>query len=202
MKQRTHRTSQQAEHTGRILERPAGCPPGSAGVPPAQQRQGLTHLLDLARPATASGPCFGQAHAVRAGRVFGCPIAGKLSGAQRECMRAGRPRSRGAPPPQLMLLEGARAGLPGRSRRRCSRAVSLGDPSCLSVDFFFAVADKPQRLQVSPVSSRHPHQPAPPDAALTGGSGSPIISAGTTAQSDFIKRQVVCQWQGFFGRPS
>ena len=31
---------------------------------------------------------------VRAFRVAGCPIAGKLSGTQPECMRAGRPRSR------------------------------------------------------------------------------------------------------------
>ena len=36
-------------------------PPGSAGVPPAQHRQGLAQLLHPARPATAPGLRFGRA---------------------------------------------------------------------------------------------------------------------------------------------
>ena len=104
-----------AEHTGRIRERPAGGPPGarasrsdgsfpaaiqwrapgSAGVPPAQHRQSLAHLLDPDRPAKTPGLCLGRAHAVPACRVNGCAIAGKPSGNPRERMRAGRPRSGG-----------------------------------------------------------------------------------------------------------
>ena len=49
------------------------------------------------------GLCFGQAHGVTAGRVAGCYVAGILSGSLRQCMRAGRPRSRGAPPPGTLL---------------------------------------------------------------------------------------------------
>ena len=70
-------------------------PPGSAGVPPAQflaqprpyppPRSTGKDAMPLPRPG----------HAVSAGRVTGCRIAGKLSGNRRERMRAGRPRSRG-----------------------------------------------------------------------------------------------------------
>ena len=42
----------------------------------------------------APGLCLGWAHAVSTGREAGCRIAGTMSGTQRECMRAGRPRSR------------------------------------------------------------------------------------------------------------
>ena len=107
----------------------SGCPPGSAGVPPAPHWQGLAHLRHAGRLATAPGLCVGRAHAVPAGRVAGCDIAGKLSGTQRECMRAGRPRSRVGRFPSLLLLKGTRAGLPGRSPCRCGRAVTLGGPS-------------------------------------------------------------------------
>ncbi len=71
-----------------------GSPPGSAGVPPAHHWQSLAHLLDPDRPAKTPGLCLGRAHAVPAGRVDGCGIAGKLSDNPRERMRAGRPRSR------------------------------------------------------------------------------------------------------------
>ncbi|MDE2758391.1 MAG: hypothetical protein OXI92_17795, partial [Acidobacteriota bacterium] len=37
---------------------------------------------------------FARTHAVSAGGVAGRYIAGKLSGTQRQCMQAGRPRSR------------------------------------------------------------------------------------------------------------
>ena len=48
---------------------------------------------------TTSGLWFGRALALPAGRVSGCRIARKLSDTERECMRAGRPRSRVAPLP-------------------------------------------------------------------------------------------------------
>ena len=105
-------------------------PPGSAGVPPAQHWHCLGHLLGAARPATAPGLCLGRSHAVPGGRVAGCPFAGKLSGTQRQRMRAGRPRSRvGCLLPSLLLLEGACAGSPGRSPAdvaESSRFVALG----------------------------------------------------------------------------
>ncbi len=87
-----------------------GSPPGSAGVPPAQHWHSFTHLFHPARPAMAPGLCFSRARAVPAGRVAGCPIAGKLSGHPTQSMRARRPRSRvGASPvaprgPLLFLL--------------------------------------------------------------------------------------------------
>ncbi|MCY3758427.1 MAG: hypothetical protein OXG96_11955 [Acidobacteria bacterium] len=90
--------------------------PASDAIFPVRRREGgidtgvaiPTPLLDPARPAPAPGLCFGRGHAVPAGPVAGCPIAGKLSGRQRECMRAGRPRSRvGRLLPSLLLLEEA-----------------------------------------------------------------------------------------------
>ena len=53
--------------------------------------------------ATAPGLCFARTHGVTAGRAAGCYIAEKLSGTLRQCMRARRPRSRGAPPPGALL---------------------------------------------------------------------------------------------------
>ena len=124
------------------------CPPGSAGVPPAQRWQGLSHLLRSGRPATAPGLCFGRALAVPAGRLAGRHIAGKLSGAQRECMRAGRPRSRVGILPLLLLLEGVSAGVPGRNPADApgaSRLVVLLGPSCHFVDHsFLFVSNKDQ----------------------------------------------------------
>ena len=117
-------------------------PPGSAGVPPAQ-------VLAQPRPSPPPGstgngartllrpsPCRSRRQVAR------CRIAGKLSGTQRDSMRAGRPRSRGAPPPSLLLLKGARAGLPGRSPADAaepSRLVALRDSSCHLVDHSFFV---------------------------------------------------------------
>ncbi len=71
-----------------------GSSPGSAGDPPALHWQGLAHLLDPDRPAKTPGLCLGWAHAVPAGTVDGCAIAGNLSDNPRQRMRAGRPRSR------------------------------------------------------------------------------------------------------------
>ena len=131
-------------------------PPGSAGVPPAQHWQSLAHLLNPGRPATTPGLCFGWAHAVPDGRVAGCPIAGKLSGTQRECMRARRPRSRVGLFPSLLLLEGARAGLPGCSPAHAvepSCLVALRRPSWPLVDIFFRLCGSPAFVSAKPGSN-------------------------------------------------
>ena len=63
------------------------------------------------------GLCFARTHGASADRVARCHIAGKLSGTLRQCMRAGRPRSR------------VRAGLPGGSPpdvAEPSRLAALG----------------------------------------------------------------------------
>ncbi len=68
--------------------------PGARASRPHKSRHSFAHLLHPARPAAATGLCFGLAHAVQAGRKDGCRMAGKPSGRQRKRMRAGRPRSR------------------------------------------------------------------------------------------------------------
>ena len=103
--------------------------PGARASRPHNSWHSLVHLLHLAQPAAAPGLCFGRAHAVPAGGVAGCRIAGKLGGTERERMRAGHPRSRVGRFPSLLLLKGARPGLPGRSPCRRGRAVTLGGPS-------------------------------------------------------------------------
>ena len=94
-------------------------PSGSAGVPPAQHWHSLTPLLHPARPATAPGFRFSQAHGVPGGRVAVCRITGKLSGHPTQRMRARRPRSR----------RGASSHPSCSARRhcpcRCGRAVPL-----------------------------------------------------------------------------
>ena len=54
---------------------------------------GLGHLPHLDQPGTAPWLSFGLADGVPAHRVAACSIALKLSGGQRDRMRAGRPRS-------------------------------------------------------------------------------------------------------------
>ena len=73
-------------------------PPGARASRPHQASRSLAHLLQLDQREAAPWLCFGRADAVPAGRVVGCRIARKLSGTQRERMRAGRPRSRGCRP--------------------------------------------------------------------------------------------------------
>ena len=73
--------------------RPARTKPGTA-VPPASCHS-LGHLPHLDQPGTAPWLSFGLADAVPAHRVAACSIALKLSGGQRDRMRAGRPRSQG-----------------------------------------------------------------------------------------------------------
>ena len=53
----------------------------------------LDHLPHLDQPATTPWLSFGLADAVPADRVAACSIELKLSGSQRDRMRAGRPRS-------------------------------------------------------------------------------------------------------------
>ncbi len=69
--------------------------PGARASRPHQAWHSLGHLPHLDQPGTAPWLSFGLAAAVLAHRVAACSIALKLSGGQRERMRAGRPRSQG-----------------------------------------------------------------------------------------------------------
>ena len=71
--------------------------PGARASRPHQAWHSLGHLPHLDRPGTAPWLSFGLADAVRAHRVAACSIALKLSGGQRNRMRAGRPRSQAMP---------------------------------------------------------------------------------------------------------
>ena len=131
--------------------------PGARASRPHNSWHSLGHLLHPARPATTPGPCFGRAHAVPAGRVAGCRIAGKLSGTQRDSMRAGRPRSRVAPPPITLAPQGGTRRLAGPQlvpmRQSCHARWPLRVPSCPFVDhsFFFCFR------QVPPLPCRADH---------------------------------------------
>ena len=89
----------------------------------------LGHLPHLDQPATAPWLSFGLAAAVPADRVAACSIALKLSGSQRDSMRAGRPRSQGNHSP----LEGksqkpsrqAKADAVGGERRATSQNADV-----------------------------------------------------------------------------
>ena len=90
--------------------------PGSAGVPPAQNR-----AQPGANPPTWINPerrrrlSVGMADAAPADRLAAFGIARKLSGAPREGMRAGRPRSQGMPSGRpLRNLTGGLRFPPGR----------------------------------------------------------------------------------------
>ena len=85
--------------------------PGARASRPHQAWHSLGHLPHLDQPGTAPWLSFGLADAVPAHRVAACSIALKLSGGQRDRMRAGRPRSQG----NHSLLEGgvAEAEPPG-----------------------------------------------------------------------------------------
>ena len=61
----------------------------------------LGHLPYLDQPGTEPWLSFGLADAVPADRVAACDIALKLSGGQRDRMRAGRPRSQVMPPRRM-----------------------------------------------------------------------------------------------------
>ena len=79
--------------------------PGARASRPHKSSRSFGHLLHRNQPAAAPCLCFGRAHAIPAGSVAGCRIAGKLSDNPRERMRAGRPRSRGC------RLDGAVGGI-------------------------------------------------------------------------------------------
>ena len=71
--------------------------PGARASRPHQAWHSLDHL-PLDQPGPAPWLCFGLAAAVPADRVAACSIALRLSGGQRDRMRAGRPRSQAMPP--------------------------------------------------------------------------------------------------------
>ena len=70
---------------------------GARASRPHQAWHSLGQLPHLDQPATAPWLSFGLAAAVPADRVAACSIALKLSGGQRDRMRAGRPRSQAMP---------------------------------------------------------------------------------------------------------
>ena len=71
--------------------------PGARASRPHQAWPSLGHLPHLDQPGTAPWLSFGLADGVPADRVAACSIALKLSGGQRDSMRAGRPRSQAMP---------------------------------------------------------------------------------------------------------
>ena len=71
---------------------------GARASRPHKAWRSLGHLPHLDQPGTAPWLSFGLAAAVAADRVAACSIALKLSGGQRDSMRAGRPRSQAMPP--------------------------------------------------------------------------------------------------------
>ena len=97
---------------------------GARASRPHQAWHSLGHLPHLDQPGTAPWLSFGLAAAVPAHRVAACSIALKLSGGQRNSMRAGRPRSR-------VIRNRMRAGRP-RSQAMPSRRCGGG---CLAGDF-------------------------------------------------------------------
>ena len=70
---------------------------GARASRPHKVWHGLDHLPHLDQPGTAPWLSFGLADAVPGDRVAVCSIALKLSGGQRDRMRAGRPRSQAMP---------------------------------------------------------------------------------------------------------
>ena len=98
---------------------------GARASRPHQAWHSFAHLPHLDQPGTAPWLSFGLAAAVPAHRVAACSIALKLSGGQRDRMRAGRPRSQGNHSP----LEGesqkpsrqAKADAVGGGRRATSQ---------------------------------------------------------------------------------
>ena len=102
---------------------------GARASRPHQAWHSLGHLPHLDQPGTAPWLSFGLAAAVPADRVAACSIALKLSGGQRDRMRAGRPRPQGNHAP----LEGesqkpsrqAKADAVGGGRRATSQKADV-----------------------------------------------------------------------------
>ena len=74
--------------------------PGARASRPHKAWHSLARPPHLDQPGTAPWLSFGLADGVLAHRVAACSIALKLSGGQRDRMRAGRPRSPGQSPPR------------------------------------------------------------------------------------------------------
>ncbi len=89
--------------------------PGARASRPHKAWHSLGHLPHLDQPGTAPCLSFGLADAVPAHTVAACGIALKLSGNQRDRMRAGRPRSQAMP--SRWLGRGYLAGDFSESRR-------------------------------------------------------------------------------------
>ena len=85
---------------------------GARASRPHQAWHSLGNLPHLDQPGTAPWLSFGLAAAVPADRMAACSIALKLSGGQRDRMRAGRPRSQAITPP----LRGSRRSRAARRR--------------------------------------------------------------------------------------
>ena len=110
---------------------------GARASRPHQAWHSLGHLPHLDQPGPAPRLSFGLADAVPADRVAACSIALKLSGGQRDRMRAGRPRSQAMP--SRRCGGGCLAGDFSESRRvpfgklpfaRKIRVVGEGMPGC------------------------------------------------------------------------
>ena len=102
---------------------------GARASRPHQAWHSLGHLPHLDRLGTEPWLSFGLTDGVPADRVAACSIALKLSGGQRDRMRAGRPRSQAITPP----LRGSRRSRAAR-RRLMRWGVSGGQllrrPTC------------------------------------------------------------------------
>ena len=120
---------------------------GARASRPHQAWHSLAHLPHLDQPGTAPWLSFGLAAAVPAHRVAACGIALKLSGVQRDRMRAGRPRSQGNHSP----LEGE-----SQKPSRQAKADAVGGGRRATS----------QKADVHPLgNSRLPASPAPHDGA-------------------------------------
>ena len=78
---------------------------GARASRPHNTWHSLGHLPHLDQPGTGPWVSFGLADAVPADRVAACSIALKLSGGQRDSMRAGRPRSQAMPSRRCVPLK-------------------------------------------------------------------------------------------------
>ena len=125
--------------------------PGARASRPHQAWHSLGHLPHLDQPGTAPWLSFGLAAAVPADRVAACSIALKLSGVQRDRMRAGRPRSQGNHSP---LVRGESQKPSRQAKAECGGGLA-GDFS------------ESRRALIPLGNSRLPASPAP---ALAGGS--------------------------------
>ena len=99
--------------------------PGARASRPHQAWHSLGHLPHLHQPATAPWLSFGPADAVSADRVAACRVALKLSGGQRERMRAGRPRSQANHSPLEEESSQAKADAVGGVWRSTSQKADL-----------------------------------------------------------------------------